>query len=56
MDLVKRKALNGKTVLYSVISLVIVMVILVLIPENGLKDMDTPYVFPDAGFYEQFLN
>ncbi|MGN0162392.1 MAG: HXXEE domain-containing protein [Candidatus Ornithomonoglobus sp.] len=55
-DLVKRKQLNLKTILGAIASLIIVIVILVVIPENGLKDMDTPYVFPNAGFYEQFLN
>lgn len=55
VDLSKRKQLNVKKALCSVGCLIVAMAILVLIPENGLKDTDTPYAFPSAGFYEQFL-
>lgn len=54
-DLKKRKEVKGKSIFYAVLCLLAVMALLVLIPENGLKDMETPYRFPTAGYYQKYL-
>lgn len=35
--------------------LVIIMVIIIVIPEGGLKDLNTPYGFPNNGLYDHYL-
>lgn len=47
--------LDGALLIHSVACLIIVMAILVLIPENGLKDVNTPYAFSSAGFYDKYI-
>lgn len=55
-NLAKRHAVSVKSFLLVIVCLPVVMAIIVLIPENGLKDMNTPYAFPSAGFCEPYLN
>lgn len=56
VNLKKQKQLHWTTFGLAIISLIVIMLILVVIPEGGLKDLHTRYAFPSAGFYQQFIN
>ena len=36
--------------------LVIFSILLIVLPENLLKSEDTPYVYDNAGWYEQYID
>lgn len=54
-DLGMRGDIKPGSILCGILCLICVLVILVLIPENGLKDPNTPYAFRSNGFYEKYL-
>lgn len=55
-DLAIRNQFSVAMIIGTIITLVILAVILVLLPENGLKSRQTPYRFPSAGIYEHYLD
>lgn len=53
VNLIRTKQMNGKTVVFAILTTVLIAVLTIFLPNlifNG-----SAYPFPDAGFYEQFI-
>ena len=48
-------AITGSDWLYGIIELIVMLICVVVLPEQFTKSRDTRFVFPSAGYYERFL-